>query len=528
VPSANLIPLFLQERARRFIFEGRECGGHIGPLSSFVLWSAMVDRLTAELAKGTVPGSEIELLFAGGIHDAASSAMVQVLVAPLVARGVKVGILMGSAYLFTEEIVASGAIVPQFQQEVIDCERTVNLESGPGHASRCAYTPFAKDFFRMRIAHRENGVPADESRAILDDLILGRLRIASKGRTRRGLNAELESLSASAQRAEGMYMLGQVATLRSQVTRIEAPAPRGQRRRGGAAAKPARRVETPALAPTRRPTSRSSASPASCRRRTRPASTGRTSSTRSTRSPRSRRTAGTGGLYFDADRTAKDKIYSKWGGFLDDMAFDPMRYGMPPKSITSVDPMQLMALEVARQTIEDAGYHEKAFDRERASVIVGASGGTGDVGSQYGLRSELPRFSGALRRKWPSGCPSGPRIPSPASCSTSSPGGSPTGSTSAASTSPPTRPAPRRWRRSTRASPSWWPGAATSSSPAASTRCRGRSATSASARPRRCRRAAAARPSTPRATASSSPKASPWWRSSASPMPSATATGSMP
>ena len=101
-------------------------------------------------------------------------------------------------------------------------------------------------------------------------------------------------------------------------------------------------------------------------------------------------------LYFDADRTAKDKIYSKWGGFLDDMAFDPMRYGMPPKSITSVDPMQLMALEVARQTIEDAGYHEKAFDRERASVIVGASGGTGDVGSQYGLRSELPRFSGAL------------------------------------------------------------------------------------------------------------------------------------
>ncbi len=168
VPSANLIPLFLQEGARRFIFEGRECGGHIGPLSSFVLWSAMVDRLTAELAKNTVPGSEIELLFAGGIHDAASSAMVQVLVAPLVARGAKVGILMGSAYLFTEEIVASGAIVPQFQQEVIDCERTVNLESGPGHASRCAYTPFAEDFFRdadraSRERHARRRKPARSS-----------------------------------------------------------------------------------------------------------------------------------------------------------------------------------------------------------------------------------------------------------------------------------------------------------------------------------------------------------------------------
>ena len=62
---------------------------------------------------------EVELLFAGGIHDARSSAMLQVLVAPLVAAGAKVGILMGSAYLFTQEIVSSGAIVAQFQQEEI-------------------------------------------------------------------------------------------------------------------------------------------------------------------------------------------------------------------------------------------------------------------------------------------------------------------------------------------------------------------------------------------------------------------------
>ena len=55
VPSANLIPGFLAEGARRFIFEGRECGGHIGPLSSFVLWSTMVDKLTDELGTGKVP-----------------------------------------------------------------------------------------------------------------------------------------------------------------------------------------------------------------------------------------------------------------------------------------------------------------------------------------------------------------------------------------------------------------------------------------------------------------------------------------
>src|SRR6185437_16794115 len=36
------------------------------------------------------------------------------------------------------------------------------------------------------------------------------------------------------------------------------------------------------------------------------------------------------------------------------------------------------------------------FDRARAAVIIGASGGAGDVGMQYGVRSELPRFIGAL------------------------------------------------------------------------------------------------------------------------------------
>ena len=55
-----------------------------------------------------------------------------------------------------------------------------------------------------------------------------------------------------------------------------------------------------------------------------------------------------------------------------------------------------MALEVAQRTLVDAGYDKKWFDRERASVIIGAGGGAGDVGVQYGLRSELPRFSGAL------------------------------------------------------------------------------------------------------------------------------------
>jgi len=397
VPAASLIGTFLQEGARRFIFEGRECGGHIGPLSSFVLWSSMVDRLLAELGPNKVRPDEVQLLFAGGIHDALSSAMLQVLVAPLVAAGAQVGILMGSAYLFTKEIVDSGSIVAQFQQEVLDCEHTVNLESGPGHASRCGYTPFARDFFQQRVDLRRDGVAPDEARRVLDDLILGRLRTASKGRKREGLNGKLETLSPEQQRAEGMYMLGQVATLRDTVTDIAAL---HQEVSADASALLARHLEQPEIA-----LRRLGGQPADVAVIGIATVLPKANSARQyweniiakvdaiTEIPSHR---WDWRLYYDADRNAKDKVYSKWGGFLDDLAFDPTRYGMPPKSIESVDPMQLMGLEVARRTLADAGYADKPFDRERASVILGASGGAGDFGMQYGVRSELPRFTGQL------------------------------------------------------------------------------------------------------------------------------------
>ena len=101
VPSPRLLTLFLERGARRFVFEGRECGGHVGPLSSLVLWDVMVStllRVPADPARD----AEIQVLFAGGVHDARSAAIVSAIAAPLVERGMKIGVLMGTAYLFTQ------------------------------------------------------------------------------------------------------------------------------------------------------------------------------------------------------------------------------------------------------------------------------------------------------------------------------------------------------------------------------------------------------------------------------------------
>src|ERR1039457_1975103 len=97
-------------------------------------------------------------------------------------------------------------------------------------------------------------------------------------------------------------------------------------------------------------------------------------------------------LYYDPDRKAKDKTHSRWGGFLDAVPFDPMRYGIPPAALPSIDPLQLLALVTVDQALRDAGYHDRDFPRQKTSVILGLSGGLGDVGLQYAVRSMLQHF----------------------------------------------------------------------------------------------------------------------------------------
>jgi hypothetical protein len=46
---------------------------------------------------------------------------------------------------------------------------------------------------------------------------------------------------------------------------------------------------------------------------------------------------------------------SKWGGFLPLVAIDPIRFGIPPSALGSIEPSQLLALEVADRAMADAG-----------------------------------------------------------------------------------------------------------------------------------------------------------------------------
>jgi acyl transferase domain-containing protein len=69
---------------------------------------------------------------------------------------------------------------------------------------------------------------------------------------------------------------------------------------------------------------------------------------------------------------AGGKLYATAGGYLKELAaFDPLAYGVMPRSVDGSEPDQFLALRVGHEAMADAGYLERPFDRERTEVIIG-------------------------------------------------------------------------------------------------------------------------------------------------------------
>ncbi|ASQ92492.1 type I polyketide synthase [Streptomyces sp. 11-1-2] len=418
VPSPGLLRQFLQAGARRFVFEGSECGGHVGPRNSFPLWEAQIavvedflddtahdPRHTAN-THGTdgTDGSEgagIEILFAGGVHDERSAAMVAALTAPLTRRGVAIGSLMGTAYLFTEEAVAHGAVQPLFQRHVVAAERTVLLETAPGHATRCVPSPFTESFDTVKERLRNEGLPDRDVWERLERLNVGRLRIASKGMDR-GPDGALASVDEEHQLSGGMFMAGQVAVLRSATTTIgalhHAVGPGAANFLTARAEEVCERLgvaSAPAAAEAPAPLDVAVVGMA-CMFPQAPDLASFWANVVGgvdavTEVPAERWDPA---VHYTGDKDGASA--SKWGGFLPPVPFDPLRYGIPPASLGSIEPVQLLALEAARRALDDAGYGApgdggRTFDRSRTSVVFGAEAGS-DLSNAQTLRAVLPRY----------------------------------------------------------------------------------------------------------------------------------------
>ncbi|MBO0654662.1 SDR family oxidoreductase [Streptomyces triculaminicus] len=404
VPTPGLLGQFLDAGARRFVFEGAECGGHVGPSNSFPLWEAQLAVLERFLddrdrrERDEPPG--IEVLFAGGIHDERSAAMVAALSTGLTRRGAAIGVLMGTAYLFTHEAVECGALQPTFQHTVLTAESTVLLDTAPGHVTRCVPSPFTATYRRHQDDLRRQGIRGREAWERLERLNLGRLRIAAKGVER--VEDELHPVGEERQLDEGMFMAGEVAVLRDATTTVDEL--HHAVTAGAAAFYERRAAELTGDAPSGA-TAHATPAPAPPLDVAIIGMAGMFPGAPDLPAFWAQVLAGTDAvtevpedrwepaLHYGAEAPAHDTSASRWGGFLPGIPFDPLRYGIPPSSLASVDPVQLLALEAARRALADSGYEQRDFPRARTAVIFGAEAGS-DMAGATTLRTVLPSYLG--------------------------------------------------------------------------------------------------------------------------------------
>ncbi len=102
--------------------------------------------------------------------------------------------------------------------------------------------------------------------------------------------------------------------------------------------------------------------------------------------------------HFDADPKAPDMVYAKRGGFLEPIPFEPLKFGIAPRDLEATDTTQLLALHVAAEALEDAGYGEggRSFDRARTGVVLGVTGAL-ELVIPLGARLSHPIWRRALR-----------------------------------------------------------------------------------------------------------------------------------
>jgi acyl transferase domain-containing protein len=118
--------------------------------------------------------------------------------------------------------------------------------------------------------------------------------------------------------------------------------------------------------------------------------------------------------YYDPDPNARGKMYTRYGGFVEDVAgFDPRFFGIPEGEASSIDPQHRLLLEVAWEALENAGQPSERVYGSQTGVFIGvttddysrlsASGGMDAYSVLGGLRCMAAgRLSYVLNLRGPS------------------------------------------------------------------------------------------------------------------------------
>ncbi|MBI1320606.1 MAG: SDR family NAD(P)-dependent oxidoreductase [Candidatus Hydrogenedens sp.] len=99
--------------------------------------------------------------------------------------------------------------------------------------------------------------------------------------------------------------------------------------------------------------------------------------------------------FYDADPGTRGKMYTRQGGFLDNIdGFDPQFFGITQSEADRMDPQQRLLMEVAWEALEDAAIAPDSLAGSRTGVYVGISAGD-YAAQQMGDPRDVDAYAGS-------------------------------------------------------------------------------------------------------------------------------------
>ncbi len=357
------------------ILEGHEAGGHVGSLGSLVLWELAVDELT-ECPPDVL--KNVRVLLAGGLATERSALMAAVLAAPLAEQGMSVGLQLGTAYLLTEEAVTSGVIAEGYRHSLQMAAETAISGRSLNLPSRWTLSPSFRPLVEREMEIATSDRPLSEKKREYERIVRELLE-ASIGQG--GLDESPPHMCGQvigcARDLLSMAQLHADLTAGGELLAAELQPPQESEEAFGDAIAV---IGMGCIFPGARETEEFWQNLCD-----KVSAIGEVPPDRWQIE-----------LYYDQSGQDPDKSASRLGAFIRGFEKDPVRFHIPPVAADSIDRGQFLALEVARQAMEDAGYLERDYPRERTGVMLGNSMG-GELAVDYGMRILRHRFAAVVR-----------------------------------------------------------------------------------------------------------------------------------
>lgn len=380
-PSYELFSYAVGHSINNLILEGNEAGGHVGKYSSLILWQDVLYGIE-QSGYNNLP---LNVVFAGGVSSRTGVEMLSGMVASFRNTGIDFGIQVGTALLATVEIVECGALDAGYRERILEGKETTVVFERSGRPQRMLPGPKTDSIHRWENEGLKQG---RSTKAMKDEfekeINRGALRLAARNEVFNPASltnkkaksfvpnedAELRDQQSGFLCGQNICMIDKPIRLREFMAELFDESCRNLDRRvieectfsfcglteRGFSEKIAV-VGVGCRFPEARNTKEFWANILSSRSSIREVPPERWD-------PR---------LYWDPDRSTPNKTYSKIGSFVDDSDFNPLDFGIMPKTARDIPTVQKIALLAAQEAIVNSAFNDKVYDPDRVGVFMGTS-----------------------------------------------------------------------------------------------------------------------------------------------------------